>query len=243
MSEGGAFEGFVGSCIDVTDMKESEAEARELADELTTRLAEREVLLREVHHRVKNNLQLISSMHNLQARLATGEAQAQLRDAQRRVHSIALMHERLCEPDTLSDLDFLAYVRDAVGAVMQLGDASRIELSVTGDPVSMSIDQAVPCGLLISELVVNALKHAFPGDRRGCVSVELRKLAEGRVRLSVSDDGVGLPDSVSLKQPTTTGLDLVVALVRQLRSALVHEPSGGTRFVIDIVLDAKGNAS
>jgi PAS domain S-box-containing protein len=238
--DGGTFEGFVGSCVDVTDMKESEAQARALADEVGTRLAEREVLLREVHHRVKNNLQLISSMHNLQARLASGEARAQLRDAQRRVLSIALVHERLCEPDTLSELDFLGYLREAARSVLQLGyESAGIELAVDGDSVPMSIDKAVPCGLLVSELVVNAFKHAFPGERRGRVRVELKRLATGRVVISVSDDGIGLPATVDLKSPATTGLDLVVALTRQLNATLAHRSVPGARFDIELSLDGE----
>lgn len=234
----GTFEGYIGSCIDITDRKESEAQVHELAEALRERLRERDVLLREVHHRVKNNLQLICSMHNLQARSLSGEARAQLEEAQRRIRSIALVHERVSAQPTFDGVDFHAYVRDAVqGLLHATFDRGRVEIDVRGNAVRLSIDQAIPCGLLLSELVTNALKHAFPEGRTGRVQVELLERPGARLRVSVGDDGIGLPDSVNLERPTTTGLDLVRALAQQLDAKLEHVAGKGTRLDLEFQIN------
>jgi two-component sensor histidine kinase len=228
----GAFAGYVGSCVDITDMKVAQARAREMTLALRARLQEREILLRELHHRVKNNLQLIISMHNLQARLASGEACAQLREAQRRVRSIALVHERLCAQGS-HEVELLDYTRDIIVTLQQAADLNRIFLEVDGDAVRLPIDQAVPCGLLISELVTNAFRHAFPDDRSGHVQVALRVLPSERLLLSVSDDGIGLPPSFDPLLASSVGFDLVTALASQLHARFEHLPGPGTRFELE----------
>jgi PAS domain S-box-containing protein len=238
VSADGTFEGYIGSCIDITDRRESEAQVRNLAEALQERLHERDVLLREVHHRVKNNLQLICSMHSLQARAASGDARIQLEEAQRRIQSIALVHERISAQATFAEIDFVAYVRDATQMVQHATfDPEQVRVAVLGDPVRLSVDQAIPCGLLISELVTNSFKHAFPGHRTGQVEVEMLELPAGKLRVSVRDDGVGLPDSVDLRRPRTTGLDLVLALAQQLGAKLEHMPGTGTRLDVEFQIN------
>jgi len=231
----GTFEGYVGSCIDVTEMTEATDQIKRLNGQLQERVREREVLLREIHHRVKNNLQLISSILNLQARLLHGEARSLVEEGQTRVHAIALVHEKLCESATMSDVDLVSYARDLVKVVRRaIGVSAQIDLRVEGDTARVAVDQAVPCGLIVNELVTNALKHAFPNGRAGSVRVEVHKAPGQRVTLIVRDDGVGLPAQLDLKRPETLGLDLVVTLARQLSGSLEVVREGGAAFAVTI---------
>jgi PAS domain S-box-containing protein len=231
----GVFEGYVGSCIDVTDMREAADQIKRLNGQLQERVREREVLLREIHHRVKNNLQLISSILNLQARLLHGEARGLVEEGQTRVHAIALVHEKLCDSETMSDVDLVSYARDLVQVVRRaIGASAEVDLRIEGEPTRVAVDQAVPCGLIINELVTNAFKHAFPEGRAGRVCVEVRRASGQRVTLIVRDDGVGLPEHVDLKRPDTLGLDLVVTLARQLNGSLEVIRERGSAFAVTI---------
>ncbi len=232
----GSFQGFIGSCIDVTVEKESARSILQLNGALQQRVDEREVLLREVHHRVKNNLQLISSIFNLQARLLDDGARKVLDEGQTRVRSIALVHEKLCESKTMSDVDLGQYTRDLVSVLRRAIDApGQVEVAIDIASLPISVDQAIPCGLIINELVTNSLKHAFPGGRTGSVVVEATPSEEAYVRLCVRDDGVGLPEEVDPLHPQTLGLDLVVTLARQLGAELAVERSSGTSFALNFV--------
>ena len=227
----GTFEGFIGSCIDITEIKDASDKIRKLADELELRVREREVLLREIHHRVKNNLQLISTIFNLQARMLDPVARALIDEAQNRVRSIALIHEKLCESPSLAHVDFAGYVRDLARFVIHVvGGRYEVDLRVDCDPMRLALDQAIPCGLVINELVTNALKHAFVGREGGCIRVQVRELPEELVQITVADDGVGLPPSTEVKNPKSLGFDLVVTLLRQLDAELEIDRTAGTAF-------------
>ncbi len=231
----GAFEGYIGSCVDVTEIREANRRNAELNAALRQRLREREVLLREIHHRVKNNLQLISSILSLQARLLSGQARSVLEEGQLRVRSIALVHEKLCSSETLSDIELGQYLGDLIAFLRcSVEGASKVDVQLEAVPLTVAIDQAVPCGLVINELVTNALKHAFPPPRRGSVTVQVRPLDGGRLRLCVSDDGVGLPDHVDVARPSTLGLDLVATLARQLHGELRVDRTSGTKFALEL---------
>jgi len=232
---GGVFEGYIGSCIDITDMKEANQRSAQLASALEQRVRERDVLLREIHHRVKNNLQLISSILSLQARLLDGEARAVLEEGQLRVRSIALVHEKLCESPTLNDIELGQYIQDLVRFLRRAVEgSSQIEVQLDTPPLPVAIDQAIPCGLVINELVTNALKHAFPEKRRGVISVQVTPLAGDRFRIRVSDDGVGLPEHIDVVSPRTLGLDLVATLARQHDAELKVERKKGTSFALEL---------
>ncbi|HEY8207664.1 MAG TPA: histidine kinase dimerization/phosphoacceptor domain -containing protein [Myxococcaceae bacterium] len=225
----GEFEGFIGSCIDITDLREAQEHARRLNAELEGRLREREVLLREVHHRVKNNLQLISSLINLQMG-ASGDPAALAEEGRIRIRSMALVHEKLYESRSLEFVDFSSYVRDLVRMVeAAIGRPGQVEVRVEADPVSLGVDQAIPCGLLLNELLTNALKHAFPGGRRGRVDVKVSRLGDRSAMVEVCDDGVGLPASLDLKAPATLGLAMVQKLSQQLRAELSVDRGPGAR--------------
>jgi PAS domain S-box-containing protein len=229
----GVFEGFIGSCIDITEMREGAEvlKARTLA--LAAALREREVLLSEVHHRVKNNLQLVSSLLALQARGAGADAQHALIEGQRRIDSIALVHEQLYGSRNLSAVNLARYAEALVPELCHAsGAAERIELLLRLEDVELHPERAVPCGLVLSELVTNALKHAFPGERRGQLTVQLERLPRARLKLTVKDDGVGLGRDFPIRGGTSLGLDLVAIFAKQLDAEVLVQREVGTSFVL-----------
>lgn len=224
--EAGRREGVVRVAQNVSERRRAEAELRQS-------LAEKEALLKEVHHRVKNNLQIISSLLNLQEDELEDElTERRFRESRNRIRSMALIHELLYRSADLSRIDFAEYLEQLVHHVVRsygpAGQAVRPRLSIEPEP--MSLDCAIPCGLIVTELVANAVEHAFPG-RSGSVAVEFRT-ENGRHRLSVADDGVGMPPGVDPESSESLGLRLVAALARQLGGELEVAVDGGTRFSI-----------
>jgi PAS domain S-box-containing protein len=229
----GVFEGFIGSCIDITEMREGAEVLRARTLALGAALREREVLLSEVHHRVKNNLQLVSSLLALQARGAGADAQHALIEGQRRIDSIALVHEQLYGSRNLSAVNLARYAEALVPELCHAsGAAERIELLLRLEDVELHPERAVPCGLVLSELVTNALKHAFPGQRRGQLTVELERLPRARLKLTVKDDGVGLGRDFPIRGGTSLGLDLVAIFAKQLDAEVLVQREVGTSFVL-----------
>jgi len=217
------------------------AELERSRDELAASLAEKEVLLAEVHHRVKNNLQVISSLIQMQARRVGDQAAAAaLSECRGRVNAIALIHEKLYEEKDVSKLGFGSYVRSLVDGIVRAAHVPTqlIRLDVAVPDVPVPVERAIPCGLLLNELVTNALEHAFPDGRTGTLRVELREETGGQVVLGVSDDGIGLPAGLEPAQSPSLGLRLVAALSSQLKAKLRVErrTSGGTKF--EVVLAA-----
>jgi two-component sensor histidine kinase len=206
-----------------------------LRSEQTVRasLKEKEVLLKEIHHRVKNNLQVISSLLNLQARyLPDPAARAIFSQSQNRVQSIALVHERLYESADLSHVDFGKYIAVLLDNVFDTYDAAGrgiVNIIDVGD-VHLTVDVAIPCGLIVNELVTNALKHAFPDGRAGTVRVSLAESPEGILDLMVQDDGVGMPAGIDPRKTVSLGLDLVITFAEQLNAEVTINREGGTRF-------------
>ncbi len=202
---------------------------------LRTSLTEKEVLLREIHHRVKNNLQIIASLLNLQSNSIDDPLTlAQFQDSQNRVRSMALIHERLYRSDNLAQIDFGTYLRDLASSLVQTyrGQAQSIQLKVEFDTILLDIDRAIPCGLLVNELVSNALKHAFPNERSGMIGVEMRSVGESCYQLAVWDDGIGFPADVDFQKTASLGLQLVNSLTHQISGALELDTHLGTRFNI-----------
>jgi two-component sensor histidine kinase len=202
--------------------------------QISASLEEKEVLLKEIHHRVKNNLQVISSLLNLQSDKANDPAAvALLAESKDRVKAMSLIHEKLYQSSNLSRIDFGEYVDGLVSSLLGsntvlLGSVSpRIET----DSVQLDLNAAIPCGLIVNELVTNALKHAFRDGAQGKVWVELKR-NNGSVSLTVGDDGVGLPDGWDIQSSESLGMQLVAALVGQLDARLTLNREGGTEFVI-----------
>jgi len=210
------------------------AERSKAETELRLALEQKEVLLKEIHHRVKNNLQVISSLLSLQS-IHIGDQQlaAHLSDSQRRVRAMALIHEKLYQSKDLSRIDFHEYLRSLLADLTHsLADSDRdITLTVEAEPLQLELDAAVPCGLIVSELVSNAFKHAFPNSSGGAIRVGLYTDRD-QVKLSIADNGIGFPEEVNVRAADTLGLQLVQSLVEQLEGTLALECSDGSTFVI-----------
>ncbi len=223
LEAGGKHVGYLGTMIDIT-------EHRRLERELEAALAVRDRLLRDVHHRVRRNLQMVSRLLRLQqARTDDTSLQALFRDSERRLRAIALIHDWLSPASGTSLVnvrDYLAHLVEGLHATSEtLGSAS---LTTAIDPVSLDLDTAVRLGLIVNELVTNALKHAFVGGRPGTVKVSLHGTASG-MTLTVEDDGAGLPPDVDIASTATLGLPLVRNLAAGLGAAVQIEHHGGTR--------------
>lgn len=211
-------------------LKLENAERRRAETSLRTSLDEKEVLLREIHHRVKNNLQIISSLLNLQSmNFSDPVLLAQFQDSQNRVRSMALIHERLYRSEDLALVDFSTYLRELTGSLVMTysRQPQNITVTVDADAVMLDIDTAIPCGLIVNELVSNALKHGFPSGRAGQIQVEM--FPEPQFRLVVSDDGIGLPPDFDWRHSPSLGLQLVESLTRQLGGTIEISGSPGTR--------------
>ena len=226
--DSGQIKGFFALVTDITERKLVEERIR-------TALKEKEVLLKEVQHRVKNNLQVISSLFDLQSRSTDDErVLAMFKESRDRVRSIALIHEKLYEADDLTRIDFREYIGSLATHLFRSYGVNfdAIKLTTYFDDVALSIDAAIPCALIVNELISNALKHAFPGGNRGEIRVELRCGNDGDVILVVGDNGVGLPEGLNIREPTSLGLRLVGTLTRQLKGRIEVERDGGTTFSV-----------
>jgi two-component system, sensor histidine kinase PdtaS len=243
--ENGTFAGFIGSCVDITEQRLArETLSRlngELEDQVRERTAiarEREVLLREVHHRVKNDLQLVSSLLSMQARrLSDEESIEALADCQARVETIALIHEHMYQSDTLARVPFAKNVRSLAANLFRAASLPQgsVELSVDVDEdIILSVDRAIPCGLILNELVTNALKHAFPEGRPGTVHVTFKRDDARRVALTVKDDGVGTSHSAKAE---SLGSRLVSAFAEQLHAEVKRDNGVGTSVKISFQYD------
>ena len=217
---------FLTVMVDITERKQAEAALRDS-------LAEKTTLLQEVHHRVKNNLQIISSLLNLQADQVQDAAVLELLAVTRnRVGAMALLHENLYQSESLARLNLPEYVKSLCAHLLRAAGPirARVQLECHVEPgtISLELDQAVPCGLLLNELVTNALKHAFPGERSGCIRVTLERATPQTVGLTVADDGAGLPVTLDPRSTSSLGLQLVSLLTQQLHGTVNFERGQGT---------------
>jgi two-component sensor histidine kinase/CheY-like chemotaxis protein len=213
------------------------AALRKAETRLRASLREKEILLQEVHHRVKNNLQVIASLLRLQASTIADPALHELfRESQNRVHAMALVHEQLYQALDLAQVDFAAYLRELATSVLRSYETQFAQVGLAFDAdtvVALGIDTAIPLGLILTELVSNSLKHAFPDGRTGTLTVGLHADA-ATVTLKVRDDGVGLPGSFDLQTAGSLGLQLVGDLAEQLGGTVTINRGGGTAFQIHI---------
>jgi PAS domain S-box-containing protein len=213
---------------DVTERRASDEKIR-------ASLREKEVLLQEIHHRVKNNLQVVSSLLSLQSRGVLDEDTRQkFKESQNRVHSMALIHEQLYQSPSLSQINYPQYIQQLAAHLFRSYrvSSSRIDLQTEIEDVELGVDVAVPCGLIINELLSNSLKYGFPNGRGGFIRIELRQLPEGRIALQVADNGVGLAEEVGFWSTETLGLRLVGTLVKQLQGDIHVDRAGGTAVLI-----------
>lgn len=197
-------------------------------------LREKEVLLKEIHHRVKNNLQIISSLLELQAiQIQDRETKILFQESQSRVKSMALVHERIYQSDDLSSINYKEYITELADFLFYSYNLPFVKYTIESEEVRMSIDSAIPCGIIINELISNALKHAFPNNRHGNIVISLKKNNK-LIELAVADDGVGMKSDIDIKKSKSLGLELINALVQQLQGNIVLDTSGGTKFTVSI---------
>jgi len=226
--EDGTYYGRVWYFRDITDQKRS-------VNEIRHALREKETLLKEVHHRVKNNLQAVSSILDLQSVYITdGEAMKLCRDSKNRILTMALLHENLYRGQDQTRVDLKKYVSALADHLLSSmeRETGSIVIDTRIADVTLNPDTAIPCGLIITELVSNSLKHAFPGGRPGKIRVDIAMDGDDRYRLTVSDDGVGLPDDWDLAEVPTLGLKLVGSLSAQLSGTMEISSGRGATFSI-----------
>jgi PAS domain S-box-containing protein len=225
--EAGRLRGFAKVMRDITDRRKAEEQIR-------GSLREKEILLKEIHHRVKNNLQMIASLLSLQSEyLGHSKAVDLLEDMKGRVRSIAAIHEMLYGSADLSRIDFARYLNTLAKDLLAFYSAAagRVRLNIHSEPVFMDITQAVPSGLVVNELLTNSLKHAFPDSRAGSIEVSFTCPAE-ECTLEISDDGIGLPSKLDPHNSASMGFQLLMLLVQQLKGKLRIDRGSGTRFTI-----------
>ncbi len=204
-------------------------------DEIKASLKQKELLLQEIHHRVKNNLQIISSLLNLQeSYVEDDEAVGVLKESQNRVLSMAMIHEMLYDSEDLSTINFHGYIQNLIYDLFNsYGISSSIlRLHLNVDEIHLNIETAVPCGLIISELVSNSLKYAFPQGKQGNLSIDFHRNNTDQLELVIADDGIGLPDNIDFEKIDSLGLRLVNSLVDQLDGILELDRSHGSKFII-----------
>jgi two-component sensor histidine kinase len=220
----------------VTDMIQRQFDALAEGEErIRTSLKEKEILLKEIHHRVKNNLQIVSSLLYLQAsRTEHPGAVSALKESRARIKSMALIHEKLYQSPNLASIDMGEYTRNLVSDLQHFyrTEDSFIRFTVRIDNIPFGITEAIPCGLIINELVSNALKHAFHGKEQGEITIDLCRQPANRVTLIVSDNGVGFPEHVDFRSSPSLGLTLVNSLVQQLDGSIELDRKEGTAFAI-----------
>jgi two-component sensor histidine kinase len=201
--------------------------------QLQTSISEKEVLLKEVHHRVKNNLQIISGLLYLQANAVRDRVDDVALDAfaesQSRIKAMATIHDRLYQSQDLSGIDFGGYLHVLAPEILSFfAKDKQVEINVDAESLYMPIDQAIPCGLIVNELVTNSLKHGFPGDLTGFVEISLHELPDGKRKLVVADNGIGMPENYNERSSRSMGLRLVSDLARQIDGGVSIESNAGT---------------
>jgi len=206
---------------------------RRMETELRASLREKEVLLQEIHHRVKNNLQIITSLINMQQRRLQDTATREtLEQCQHRVQAIALIHEKLYLSKNLAGVPLADYIRSLTGDILRAAGtpATTVSLDLAIEDDALPIDMAIPCGLILNELITNVLKHAFPDGKWGSIEISCGRVGSDRLRLAITDNGVGLPADFNIKSCHSMGLQLVDTLARQLGAQLEIERCAPTTF-------------
>ena len=229
----GSVGGLIGAILDITDRKRAEVQ-------LHASLREKDILLREIHHRVKNNMQVIIGLLDLQASSSGNpELMEMLNKGQSRIRSMALVHEKLYASKDFTRINLAGYLRTLSQDLFQSYkiNPGKIDLIIQTDGVYVDINKAIPCGLVLNELISNVLKHAFPGDRQGELQIIIREEKNTEMEIVVRDNGMGLPDDVDMHQPRTMGLNLVNGLVKnQLDGQMEVRRDNGTEFRIKFPL-------
>ena len=232
----------VGDAQILTVILRDVSETRGVERTLRAALREKEILLREVHHRVKNNLQVVSSLLSLQSRATRDEeVRRAFEESQNRIQSMALIHEQLYESVDFADVDFPEYIRQLSQRLFRSYQIrpGKVTLETSVGDVRLGVDVAVPCALIVNELLSNSLKYAFPNDASGVISIGVETMPDGSIVLAVADNGVGLPPEVGFWSTKTLGLRLVRSLVRQLDGEIELSGPPGTALRIRFFVESE----
>lgn len=222
---------YLGALAMVSDISDRlKAEAK-----IQASLKEKEVLLKEIHHRVKNNLYVISNLLDLQSDTVDDEGVQNLfADSQNRIQTMALIHEQLYQSDNLAQINLADYINNLVNNLLSSLDTSfcLIQTVVNAEPIHLDLETAIPCGLLINELVTNSFKYAFPNSLEGEIKIELHSIEDRRYQLIISDNGIGIPERIDWQDSPSLGLRLVNILAEQLEATIELDRSNGTCFTL-----------
>lgn len=225
--------GIFGIYVDISDRMKAE-------ERIKASLKEKEVLLAEIHHRVKNNLAVITGLLELQQyNTNSEEARDILRESQLRINSIALIHEKLYQSENLSQISIDIYLQELIEIIVasMQSEETKVNISVDSEPISLTVNQAIPCGLILNELITNSYKHAFEGKRSGKIAISLKR-KDNMFLLAFEDNGTGMPAELDFENPTTLGLTLIQTLARQLQGTCKFSDNGaGMQFALEFELD------
>ena len=220
-------------------LEEEITERKQAEEKVKTSLKEKETLLHEIHHRVKNNMTVISSLLKLQAgQVNNDEAKTALMDSQNRVQSMSSIHETLYQSDNLSTVDMKTYLSSLASAIaLNYSIGSKVNLLVESKNVLIGAKQASPVGLIVNELITNSFKYAFPDNQEGEIKINLQKI-ENQIQLEYADDGIGIPEDYNWRNTKSMGLNLVKMLAEnQLDGSIDMESNSGTKFTIKFNID------
>ena len=214
---------------------------RKLAErKIEASLIEKETLLREIHHRVKNNMQIISSLLLLSSSNIDDQKYINIfNDTNNRILSMALIHEKLYQSENFAQINVQEYINDLASNLMGFyGRKGNAELEINVENIPLDINYAVPCGLILNELITNSFKYAFPGDRHGKIKITFQKGDGNMIHFSVSDDGIGIPGDMDIRNTKSLGMHLIIALAEnQLHGEIILNRERGTEFKINFRSD------
>lgn len=223
-----------GTLLEISMIAHDITQKKKQAEKINESLKEKELLLKEIHHRVKNNLQIISSIINLQSASIQDEQIVEiLRESKNRIYTMATIHENLYQSEQFSSIQFNSYLKKLVGNILSSYNSTTLNITVHYhlEDIELSLDQAIPCGLIVNELLTNVVKYAFPDRDKGELTIELYQ-DNRKIKLIFADNGIGLPDDLDIQQTTTLGLQLVSTLINQLDGEFKLSTKKGTNFLI-----------
>ncbi|HNW98277.1 MAG TPA: PAS domain S-box protein [Bacteroidales bacterium] len=218
-----------GVVTDITELKKVE-------EKVKASLKEKEILLKEIHHRVKNNMQIISSILRLQSSSIDNPVIHEVfLDAQQRINTMALVHEKLYQAKNFANIDVKEYINDLVSSISSLlnSNPNKIKVVMDVEPISINLDTMIPVGLILNELITNSMKYAFSDGRNGIISIKLKKEKDNRFRLTHSDNGIGFPENYDIENSQSLGLRLVYTLSEQLNGQVTFTNKNGSTFIIE----------
>jgi two-component sensor histidine kinase len=222
--------------IDITTSFLYEENLEEINKELNTLVDEKNMLLKEVHHRVKNNLQIMLSLINLDSRYHPNDSDQVLGSAKNRINAMALMHEKIYRSSDLAHINIKEYIKTEVNYLFDLYGVENIEINYLLDDLELSMDTAIPLGLIINEMIINVIKYAFPNGEDGKLSIILHA-SSNKVTLILADNGVGAPKDLDAENSSSLGLTVVRGLVNQINGSITRLDRPGTAYMVEFLLE------